>query len=181
MWHALILPARHRPVARADYGGGMSEQSAAVILAHPPEPMMRVLNSVLRRLLGTPLGWPLQDFMVLHFAGRKSGRRFSIPVSAHVVDGTLYALANAGWKVNFRGGAPAQVVRGAKTTAMYGELIEDPDVIADLCHRTATGYGASKAQRNMGLKFRDAGVPSLQEFRQAIDENKLVAIRFTTA
>jgi hypothetical protein len=64
---------------------------------------------------------------------------------------------------------------------MRGELIEDPDVIADLCHRTATGYGASKAQRNMGLKFRDAGVPSVQEFRQAVDDNKLVAIRFTTA
>ena len=159
----------------------MSEQSAAVIPSHPPEPMMRLMNSVLRRLLGTPLGRPLTDFMVLNFAGRKSGRRFSIPVSAHVVDGTLYALANAGWKLNFRGGAPVQVVRGGKTTAMCGELIEDPDVIADLCHRTATGYGASKAQRNMGLKFRDAGVPSVQEFRQAVYDNKLVAIRFTTA
>jgi hypothetical protein len=41
--------------------------------------------------------------------------------------------------------------------------------------------GARKAQRNMGLKFRDAGVPSLKEFRQAVDENKLVAIRFTPA
>ena len=158
----------------------MEEQIAAVIPSHPPEPMMRAMNSVLRRLLGTPLGRPLTDFMVLNFAGRKSGRRFSIPVSAHVVNGTLYALANAGWKVNFRGGAPAQVVRGGKRTAMLGELIEDPDVIADLCHRTATGYGASKAQRNMGLKFRDAGVPSLQEFRRAVDENNLAAIRFTT-
>jgi hypothetical protein len=33
----------------------------------------------------------------------------------------------------------------------------------------------------MGLKFRDAGVPSVQEFRQAVDDNKLVVIRFTTA
>ena len=142
---------------------------------------MRAMNSVLRRLLGTPLGRPLTDFMVLNFAGRKSGRRFAIPVSAHVIDETLYALANAGWKVNFRGGTPVQVVRGGKTTAMYGELIEDPEVIADLCRRAATAYGASKAQRNMGLKFRDAGVPSLQQFRQAVDENNLVAIRFIPA
>lgn len=35
MWHALILPAR-RSGNRADYGGGMSEQSAAVILARRP-------------------------------------------------------------------------------------------------------------------------------------------------
>ena len=112
--------------------------------------MMRAMNSVLRRLLGTPLGRPLTDFMVLNFAGRKSGRRFSIPVSAHVVNGTLYALANAGWKVNFRGGAPAQVVRGGKRTAMLGELIEDPDVIADLCHRTATGYGRARHSGTWG-------------------------------
>lgn len=64
---------------------------------------------------------------------------------------------------------------------MSGDLIEDPDVIADLCRRMATGYGARKAQRNMGLKFRAAGVPSLKEFRQAVDANKLVAIRFTPA
>lgn len=165
----------------ADYVGLMAEQSAAVILSHPPEPVMRAMNSVFRRLLGTRLGRPLTEFMVLNFAGRKSGRQFSIPVSAHVVDGTLYALANAGWKVNFRGGTAADVVRGGETTTMRGELIEDPDVIADLFHRTATGYGASKAQRNMGLKFRDNGVPSLQEFRKAVDENNLVAIRFRPA
>jgi hypothetical protein len=156
----------------------MADQSAAVILSHPPEPVMRAMNWVFRWLLGTPLGRPLTDFMVLNFAGRKSGRQFSIPVSAHVVDGTLYALANSGWKVNFLGSAPAHVVRGGKTTAMRGELIDDPDEIAGLLHRTASGYGASKAQRNMGLKFRDDGVPSLLEFRKAVDENKLVAIRF---
>ncbi len=159
----------------------MAEQTAAVIPSHPPEPVMKVMNSLLRRLLGTPLGKPLKDFMVLNFSGRKSGRQFSIPVSAHDIGGQLYALANAGWKVNFRGGAPAQVVHAGTTTAMRGELIEDPDVIADLFHRAATGYGASKAQRNMGLKFRDPRVPSLEEFREAVVENKLVAIRFTPA
>jgi hypothetical protein len=31
----------------------------------------------------------------------------------------------------------------------------------------------------MGLKFRDPRVPTLEEFRQAVDSNGLVAIRFT--
>ncbi len=70
---------------------------------------MRVMNSALRHLLGTPVGRALKDFMVLDVTGRKSGRRFSIPVSAHVIDGQLYALAGSLWAVNFRGGAPAQV------------------------------------------------------------------------
>jgi hypothetical protein len=85
------------------------------------------------------------------------------------------------WKVNFRGGTTARVVRDGKTSVTRGDVIEDPDMIAELRHRMATGHGARKAQRNIGLKFRDAGVPSLKEFRQAVDENKLVAIRFTPA
>jgi hypothetical protein len=83
--------------------------------------------------------------------------------------------------VNFRGGGTAEVLYNGKRTAMRGELIEDAAVVADLCHRCATGYGAAKAQRMMGLKFRDPRVPTVAEFRAAADENKLVAIRFTAA
>ena len=158
----------------------MAEQSAAVIPSHPPEPIMKLMNPLLRYGLRTPLaGGARKQFMVLNFTGRKSGRQFSIPVTAHVLDGQLYALAGATWKVNFRGGAPATVLYDGKTTAMRGELIEDGAVVADLFHRCAAGYGAARAQRVMGVKFRDAGLPSLEQFRQAVDENKLVAIRFT--
>ena len=164
------------------YCEGMAEQSAAVIPSHPPEPVMKMMNPLLRYGLRTPLaGGARKQFMVLNFKGRKSGREFSIPVSAHEIDGQLYALAGATWKVNFRGGGPAQVLYDGKTTAMRGELVEDGAVVADLYHRCAAGYGAGRAQRMMGLKFRDAGMPSLEQFRQAVDENKLVAIRFTAA
>ena len=89
----------------------MTEQSAAVIPSHPPEAIMRVMNPLLRKLLPTPFaGGARREFMVLSFTGRKSGRQFTIPVSAHLLDGRLYALAGAPWKVNFRGGAPAQVL-----------------------------------------------------------------------
>jgi hypothetical protein len=158
----------------------MAEQSAAVIPSHPPEAIMRVMNPVLRKLLPTPLaGAARKQFMVISFTGRKSGRQFTIPVSAHLVDGVLYALAGAPWRVNFRGGAPAQVLYAGKPAAMRGELIEDGAVVAELFHRCAVGYGVKRAQRMMGLKFRDPRMPTLEEFRAAVDENKLVAIRFT--
>ena len=175
------------PFTRADRPAaptvvGMPEQSAAVIPSHPPEAIMKLMNPVLRYLLPTPLAGPARkQFMVLNFTGRKSGRQFSIPVSAHDLDGQLYALAGAPWKVNFRGGGPAQVLYDGKTRAMRGELIEDGAVVADLFRRCALGYGVKKAQRMMGLKFRDPRMPTLEEFRQAVDENKLVAIRFTAA
>ena len=142
---------------------------------------MRVMNPALRFLLRTPLGGPLRGFMVLNFTGRKSGRPYSIPVSAHRIDGTLYAMAGAPWKLTFRGGATADVLYGGKSSRMRGELIEDADTVAELFHRCASGYGASRAQRMMGLKFRlrEPRVPTVAEFRDAVAANSLVAIRFT--
>ena len=58
---------------------------------------------------------------------------------------------------------------------------EDPVAVAELFHRCATGYGVSRAQRMMGVKFRDPRVPTLEEFRAAVVENNFVAIRFTPA
>ncbi|WP_328351210.1 hypothetical protein OG976_17400 [Mycobacterium sp. NBC_00419] len=157
----------------------MAEHSAAVNVSEPPGAIMRVMNPLLKFLLGTPAGAALKQFMVLRFAGRKSGRQYAVPVSAHLLDGDLYALANATWKLNFRGGGPAQVVHGGKTTAMRGELIEDPATVAELFHRCAVEYGPKKAELMMGLKFLGSSVPTLDEFRAAVVDNKLVAIRFT--
>lgn len=160
----------------------MTDQTPAVYPSHPPEPIMRLMNSLLPRLLRTPLaGGARKQFMVLGFNGRKSGRRFTITVSAHLIDRTLYALAGSLWTVNFRGGGPADVLYDGKTTPMRGELIEDPATVAELFHRCATGYGAGRAQRMMGIKFRCSGVPTLEEFREAVVENNFVAIRFTPA
>ena len=157
----------------------MTDQSAAVTVSHPPDRILRAVNPLLRRLLRTPIaGAARKQLMVLSFTGRKSGRQYSIPVSAHQIDGDLYALAGAAWKNNFAGGAPAEVLHDGKEVTMRGELIKDPAVVADLYHRCALSYGASGAQRMMGLKFNVPGIPTLEQFRAAVDQNRLVAIRF---
>jgi hypothetical protein len=158
----------------------MTEQPYAVDVGHPPSAILRAVNPVLKSLLGTPLAGPLRkQLMVLNFTGRKSGKQFSLPVSAHVIDNDLYALAGANWKHNFKGGAPARVVYDGKTTEMRGELLPNGPAIADLYHRCAQSYGVKRAQRMMGLQFRDNRIPTPEEFGEAIDRQKLVAIRFT--
>jgi hypothetical protein len=119
------------------------------------------------------------ELMVLSFTGRKSGRRYSIPVSAHQINRDLYALAGAAWRLNFRGGAPAEVLHDGKTTTMHGELIEDPSTVADLSRLCAESYGVKRAQRMMGLKFRNERIPTAEEFAEAATANHLCAIRFT--
>ncbi|MGV0737205.1 hypothetical protein ABQF35_10410 [Mycobacterium syngnathidarum] len=160
----------------------MTEQSPAVILAHPPTVMLRVINPALGFMLRTPFAGPArQQFMVLTVRGRKTGRQYAIPLSAHFIDDTLYALTDAGWKHNFRDGATAEVLHDGKTTTMRGELIEDRATVADLFRRCAESYGVKRAQRMMGLTFRDERIPTLEEFSEAVDREHLVAIKLTPA
>jgi hypothetical protein len=148
--------------------------------AHPPQTLLKVVNPALRFALRTPLGAALKQFMVVSFTGRKTGRRYSVPVSAHHLDGDLYVILEAGWKHNFRDGAPADVTHNGRTTQMHGQLINDPDAVADIMHRVATSYGPKKAQQVMGLKFRDNTVPPKNEFVSAA-RHGLAAIRLTPA
>jgi hypothetical protein len=160
----------------------MSEQSPAVFAAHPPERLLRAVNPALKFLLRTPLaGAARKQLMVLNFKGRKSGNPYSIPVSAHHVDNTLYALAGAAWTKNFRNGAAAEVLHAGRTTPMHGELIEDPAVVAELSHRIAEAYGVKRAQRMMGLSFRDDRIPTVEEFREAAERERLCAVKLTPA
>lgn len=164
------------------YGGRMAEQSHAVDAGHPPSALLKLVNPILGFLLRTPLAGPSRkQLMVLSFTGRKTGRQFTIPVSAHVIDNDLYALTGAVWKQNFQGGAPAQVVYDGKETAMRGELIRDRAIVSDLYLRCAQSYGLRRAQVLIGLKFRDQRIPTLDEFGEAVDRMHLAAIRFTVA
>jgi hypothetical protein len=160
----------------------MAEQSYAIDVGHPPTAVLKLVNPMLGFLLRTPLAGPARkQLMVLSFTGRKTGRPYSIPVSAHVIDNDLYALTGAPWKQNFRGGAAAEVVYDGKTTGMRGELIRDRAVVSDLFLRCAQEYGVKRAQRMIGLKFRDQRMPTLDEFGEAVDRLHLGAVRFVPA
>ncbi|GLE52712.1 hypothetical protein [Mycobacterium montefiorense] len=160
----------------------MAEQSYAIDAGHPPSALLKLVNPMLGFLLRTPLaGSARKQLMVLSFTGRKTGRPFTLPVSAHVIGSDLYALTGAPWKQNFRGGAPAQVIYDGKTTAMRGELIRDRAIVSDLYKRCADSYGLRRAQTMIGLKFRDQRIPTLEEFGEAVDRMHLGAVRLTPA
>ncbi|OBI51139.1 hypothetical protein [Mycobacterium sp. E787] len=160
----------------------MAEQSHAIEVGHPPSALLRLVNPILGFLLRTPLAGPARrQLMVLSFTGRKTGRQYTIPLSAHVIDHDLYALTGAPWKQNFRNGAPAQVVYDGKTTAMRGELIRDREIVSDLYHRCAESYGLQRAQRMIGLKFRDPHIPTREQFAEAVDRMHLAAVHLTPA
>lgn len=72
--------------------------------------LLHVWNPVMRRLLESPVHWPLSRwFAVLTWTGRKSGRRYSTPVS-YVREGSIaYVTTGDRWWRNLTGGAPVRV------------------------------------------------------------------------
>ena len=120
-------------------------------------------------LLGTPLAGPARKQMMVRRASRgaRPGVRTQFRVSAQHIDNQLYALTGAPWTNNFRDGAAAEVLHDGTKTPMRGELITDPAVVAELSHRCAESYGVKRAQRMMGLGFRDQRIPTLEEFKEA--------------
>lgn len=162
------------------YGIGMAEPAPAVTVSHPGPAALRVINPVMQFLLHTPfMGAARDGLMVLSFNGRKTGRRYTFPLSAHRIDGHLYTLTGAPWKQNFRDGADAEVFHAGKAVTMHGEFIQDRSAVADLYWRCARSYGVKGAQRKLGLKFRDGRMPTLEEFTAAVETNRLTAIRLT--
>jgi hypothetical protein len=160
----------------------MTEQSNPITISHPPEAILRIANPIMKLLLHTPFAGPARNqLMVVNFTGRKSGRHYSIPLTAHVIDGVLFAMTGNAWKANFRDGAAAQVLHDGKTTAMRGELITDKAHVTDLYSRCAESYGVKRAERAFGLGFRDHQMPTHDQFAEAVDELNLRAIRFTPA
>lgn len=157
----------------------MTDQPA-VDAAHPPDTMLSVVNPALRVALRTPLGRILGDFMLVSFTGRKSGKHYSTPVSAHQLDGALYVVLEAKWKYNFRDGADAQVSHRGHTQTMRGELLTDRAAVAEICERVATSYGAKKAQRQMGMTFAGDRLPTVAEWEEAVDRLHIAAIKLTS-
>ena len=68
--------------------------------------------------------------MVLRFFGRKTGRRYDIPVVAHRLDGELYALTDTPWRHNFRDGTDVEVTLDGHVTRMHGQLLDEMTVLA---------------------------------------------------
>jgi hypothetical protein len=142
--------------------------------------MMRVSNPVMRVLLRSPAGGPMRrQFMVLRFFGRKTGRRYDIPVVAHRLDGELYALTDAAWRNNFCGGADVEVTLDGHVTRMRGQLLEDPQAVAPLYARAIGHFGVKRAQRMLGLKIPTPGTPAAEELAEAARRYHLTAIRLT--
>lgn len=123
----------------------MSAEAPAVREARPPAAVIRVLNPIMRAVLRTPLGALVRPFALLEFEGRRSGRRYRVPVGWHAVGDERAVFSPAPWRANFAGGTGVTVRFRGRRQQLVGTLVDDPaEVAAALNQMCAEGSSLAK-------------------------------------
>ncbi len=108
----------------------------------PPFLLVKGLNLVLRPTLRSPLGRLVPALAMLEFRGRRTGRRFRVPVGWHAVAGGHVVVTPAGWRSNFRGGCPVTVHARGRRLRMIGRLEDRPERVAAVLRSIAADRGS---------------------------------------
>ena len=150
----------------------------AVERVTPPLLLVRLANPVMRRLLASPLhALASSQLLLLHFIGRRTGRRYTVPTGYHDLDGVLSVLTNSGWRVNFRGGADIQVTLQGRRRPARATLVEDPDTVAAAYQGVIDRLGWQAAQRRLGIRINVGRPPTRDELVEAVGESGLSIVR----
>ena len=131
--------------------------------------MTRIANLFVRPLLRSSAGKGIHELALLSFVGRRSGKRYEVPVEYHELDGEPLILTASAWRVNLRGGADVQFVHRGQRVPMRAELIEDADEVASLYEALIEQIGIAKAKATkIGLEVIGEELPTHEEIRNAV-------------
>ncbi len=129
----------------------------------PPIPkwMYRFVNPALKALLRSPLHRPISNaLLVLSFQGRKSGKRFSIPVGYVRHGDRLWLLTHSNWWKNLRD-VPVSVLLQGKDVRGTASPVRERAAKAEVARAFVERRGEAMARR-MGIVTPD-GNPVEQE------------------
>lgn len=143
--------------------------------ARPPLALIQIMNPVLRRLLPTPFGRVVRPFALLEFTGRRSGRRYRVPVGWYEWGGEPLVVTPAPWRANFSDGRPARVHFRGRAARAIGTLETDPAAVADTL----------QAMADDGLSLRRVGLEVPPGHRLVADDivavdRAIIRFRFGT-
>lgn len=132
----------------------MAQQSQHGSLAEerqgPPLPKWAygILNPVMMAVLRSPLHRPISNaMMILIFEGRKSGKRYMLPVGYLAEDSRLYLFSHSAWAKNFVGGAPVAMRLRGKLVHGTARVVEDPALLDKVVRRMIAERGEEMSQR----------------------------------
>jgi hypothetical protein len=142
---------------------------------HPPDALMRLVNPLMRRLVAR--GKAADHVLVLHYTGRRSGRRYDVPTGYHLIDGVVTVLTNSRWRHIFRGGLDIEVTYRGVRRAANAVLEDDPLAVATVYRELIAGLGVQQAQRRLGIRINVDREPTVDELTDAVRRSGLAMVR----
>jgi hypothetical protein len=126
------------------------------------------LNLVMRGVLATPvLHRAVSDrILVLDVIGRKSGKRYRIPVG-YTPDGANLLIGTAGrWRRNLIADRPVEYVRARRRSRAAAEVVTDEGHCIELYRRILTHNPVHG--RFAGIRSEPDGAPNRDDLRRAL-------------
>jgi hypothetical protein len=108
---------------------------------------MGIGNAIVRPLLRSSVGAGIHELALLSFRGRRTGRRYTVPVAYHELDGEPLILTSSGWKANLRAGADVEFLHEGRRVPMRAELIEEARRWDASTRRSSSGTGSNTRSR----------------------------------
>jgi hypothetical protein len=137
--------------------------------------LMGVGNAVLTPVLRSRLGARMHDLALLTVTGRRTGTRYTTPVSYLPFEDHGVVLTAAPWRVNLRGGAQVMLHHDGVDEALHAELVEDPDEVARVYGALLRRVGLKHAKR-VGLVVDGDRMPTHEELVEAIGHRRAVIV-----
>ncbi|HEX9057703.1 MAG TPA: nitroreductase/quinone reductase family protein [Ktedonobacterales bacterium] len=153
------------------------ENATKPVQAPPPPPNMKAVNPFVRLLLRSPLHRMLSGaLLLLTFTGRKSGKRYTIPVEYSRSGDIVTVFTDHTWWKNLRGGAPVAVEIKRQRFEGVAEAIRDdlPVVSAALRAHLLEHPGAARAYH---IPLDANGQPDPDALQQVAQSTTLVRIQ----
>ena len=135
------------------------------------------LNSVMKFVLRSPLHSVVSDkIMLLTFTGRKSGKRYTIPVSYTQQGNSLAMFTNHIWWKNLVEHALVTLrLRGHRVKAMVALNTDDVEQIAPVLAEHLRDKPTDAPIHN--VTYDDAGEPVAEEVRRAAGNVRMVRFK----
>ncbi|HVB06496.1 MAG TPA: hypothetical protein VNF07_09670 [Acidimicrobiales bacterium] len=122
-------------------------------------PLQRIVNGLIRGLLRAPLLSRAigKRLITLYVVGRKSRRRYAVPVAYTRLDGRLLVSSQFGWIRNLRSGEPVDTrLSGRRRPAEVQVLADETGVVEHLARMARDNHPFAKFN---GIGFDRDGNP----------------------
>jgi deazaflavin-dependent oxidoreductase (nitroreductase family) len=144
--------------------------------------IMRFLNPAICVLLRSPFHGLLSgQILLLTYTGRKSGRRYTLPVGYIRDDDALLVVSQHSelkhWWRNLRDGTPVTLLLRGQRVIARPDVIEDATAVAAEVQRLIAQLGPREASRQLYMGLDVAPPPTQEQLAQAL--HGVVMVRIT--